>query len=178
VQVHGGAGYCRDYPVEQYLRDSKIFSIYEGTNHIQALDLVGRKLPADGGRGYRDWSGRIAAFCDAHAGDAAMAEFVGPLREARATVDALSAWLGGGEADGETVGASASAYLNAFALTALAFMWGLQVAEAQRRDTAFAATKVKTARYYFRHELPGLDGLARSVREGRAHVMAVGPEEF
>ena len=178
MQVCGGSGFTTDWSIEQYLRDLRIAMIYEGTNHIQALDLVGRKLPADGGRGYRDWSGRIKAFCDAHAGDAAMAEFVGPLTEARATVDALSSWLGGGEADGETVGAAASAYLNAFALVALGYMWGLQVVEARRRDTRFAAIKVKTARYYFRHVLPGLDALARVAREGRAHVMAVEPDEF
>jgi len=178
MQVCGGSGFTTDWSIEQYLRDLRIAMIYEGTNHIQALDLVGRKLPADGGRGYRDWSGRINAFCDAHANDPAMAEFVGPLAEARATVDALSSWLGGGEADGETVGAAASAYLNAFALVALGYMWGLQVAEARRRDTRFAAIKVKTARYYFRHVLPGLDALARVAREGRAHVMAVEPDEF
>jgi alkylation response protein AidB-like acyl-CoA dehydrogenase len=178
MQVCGGSGFTTDWSIEQYLRDLRIAMIYEGTNHIQALDLVGRKLPADGGRGYRDWSGRIKAFCDAHANDPAMAEFVGPLTEARATVDALSSWLGGGEADGETVGAAASAYLNAFALVALGYMWGLQVAEARRRDTRFAAIKVKTARYYFRHVLPGLDALARVAREGRAHVMAVEPDEF
>ncbi len=178
MQVCGGSGFTVDWSIEQYLRDLRIAMIYEGTNHIQALDLVGRKLPADGGRGYRDWAGRIRSFCEAQAGDAGMAEFVGPLREALGTLDGLTAWLGGGEADGETVGAAASAYLNAFALTALAYMWGLQVAEARTRDTAFAAVKVKTARYFVRHVLPEVDVLARVAREGKKHVMAVTPDEF
>ncbi len=178
MQVCGGSGFTVDWSIEQYLRDLRIAMIYEGTNHIQALDLVGRKLPADGGRGYRDWSARVRSFCEAHAGDEGMADFVGPLREALATLDGLTAWLGGGTADGETVGAAASAYLNAFALTALAYMWGLQVAEARQRDTAFAAVKVKTARYFVRHVLPEVDALARVVREGKEHIMAVAPEEF
>jgi alkylation response protein AidB-like acyl-CoA dehydrogenase len=178
MQVCGGAGFTTDWSIEQYLRDLRIAMIYEGTNHIQALDLVGRKLPADGGRGYRDWSARIAAFCEAHAGNAEMVEFVKPLQEALATLDGLSAWLGGGSADGETVGAAASPYLNVFALTALAFMWGLQVVEARRRDTPHAATKVKTARYYYRHVLPEIDTLARIAREGSTHVMALEADEF
>ena len=152
--------------------------IYEGTNHIQALDLVGRKLPADGGRGYRDWSARVRGFCEVHAGDSGMAEFVAPLGEALGSLDALTAWLGGGEADGETVGAAASAYLNAFALVALAYMWGLQVVEARQRDTRFAALKVKTARYFFHHVLPEFDALARVIRAGKSNIMAVEPDEF
>ena len=177
MQVCGGSGFTVDWSIEQYLRDLRIAMIYEGTNHIQALDLVGRKLPADGGRGYRDWSSRIRGFCDAH-GDDAMAEWVKPLRHAIEVLDGLTRWLAGGEADGETVGAAASVYLNAFALTSLAYVWCLQVAEARRREGPRAATKLKTARYFMHHVLPELDVLARVAREGRQHVMAVEPEEF
>ena len=178
MQVCGGSGFTVDWSIEQYLRDLRIAMIYEGTNHIQALDLVGRKLPADGGRGYRDWSARVRGFCEAHAGDSGMAEFVAPLGEALGSLDALTAWLGGGEADGETVGAAASAYLNAFALVALAYMWGLQAVEARTRDTRFAALKVKTARYFFHHVLPEFDALAKVIREGKSNIMAVEPDEF
>jgi alkylation response protein AidB-like acyl-CoA dehydrogenase len=66
VQVYGGAGYTQDYPVEQYLRDAKIFSIYEGTNHIQALDLVGRKLGQAGGKHAQEFFGDVAKFVAAH----------------------------------------------------------------------------------------------------------------
>jgi hypothetical protein len=62
IQVYGGAGYTKDYPVEQYCRDSKIFSIYEGTNHIQAMDLIGRKLGQNGGRHAQEFLGDIARF--------------------------------------------------------------------------------------------------------------------
>ena len=62
IQTYGGAGFIKDYPVEQYCRDSKIFSIYEGTNHIQAMDLVGRKLPQNGGANLQAFLGDIAKF--------------------------------------------------------------------------------------------------------------------
>jgi alkylation response protein AidB-like acyl-CoA dehydrogenase len=178
MQVCGGSGFTADWSIEQYLRDLRIAMIYEGTNHIQALDLVGRKLPADNGRGYKSWSSRVRAFCAAHEGDAGLVEFVAPLGHAITVLDGLTKWLASGEADGETVGAAASGYLNAFALTALGYMWGLQVVEARARDTKFAAVKVKTARYYVSHVLPEIDVLARVAREGKRHVMAVEPDEF
>ena len=62
IQTYGGAGYTRDYPVEQYCRDAKIFSIYEGTNHIQAMDLVGRKLGQAGGANLQAFLGDVAKF--------------------------------------------------------------------------------------------------------------------
>jgi alkylation response protein AidB-like acyl-CoA dehydrogenase len=176
MQVCGGSGFTVDWSIEQYLRDLRIAMIYEGTNHIQALDLVGRKLPADGGRGYRSWSSQMGAFCDAN--EAKLADIVAPLRHARGVLDALTTWLASGQADGETVGAAASAYLNAFALTALGYMWGLQAAAAQNRDTRFASVKLKSARYYMHHVLPEIDTLARLVREGKQHIMAIEPDEF
>src|SRR5262249_40177639 len=66
IQIYGGAGYLKDHPVEQYCRDSKIFSIYEGTNHIQAMDLVGRKLGQAGGAHFQQFMGDIGAFLEAH----------------------------------------------------------------------------------------------------------------
>ncbi len=78
IQTYGGAGFLKDHPVEQYCRDSKIFSIYEGTNHIQALDLVGRKLRLAGGKPVLDFVAQVAAFAQTHAShprfQAAMAE--------------------------------------------------------------------------------------------------------
>ncbi|HET9451332.1 MAG TPA: acyl-CoA dehydrogenase [Aggregicoccus sp.] len=66
IQVYGGAGYIQDYPVEQYTRDSKIFSIYEGTNHIQAMDLVGRKMGQAGGMHFQQFMGDVQAFIETH----------------------------------------------------------------------------------------------------------------
>ncbi len=68
IQTYGGAGYTRDYPVEQYCRDAKIFSIYEGTNHIQAMDLVGRKLGQAGGANLQAFLADVAQFVQKHVG--------------------------------------------------------------------------------------------------------------
>lgn len=86
IQVYGGAGYLQDHPVEQYARDSKIFSIYEGTNAIQALDLVGRKLGQQGGRNAQAFLGEVQRFIDAHAAHPELAEAVGHLQKAHEAV--------------------------------------------------------------------------------------------
>src|SRR5207302_9798556 len=72
IQTYGGAGYTRDYPVEQYCRDAKIFSIYEGTNHIQAMDLVGRKLTQSGGANLQAFGADVGKFVAAHSGHATL----------------------------------------------------------------------------------------------------------
>jgi len=85
IQVYGGAGYLKDHPVEQYCRDSKIFSIYEGTNHIQAMDLVGRKIGQASGANFQQFMGDIGAFVEAHRQDpiyAAEIEILGAAQEA------------------------------------------------------------------------------------------------
>ncbi|MEZ4466322.1 MAG: acyl-CoA dehydrogenase family protein [bacterium] len=78
MQVMGGSGYTTDWSVEQYLRDSRIAMIYEGTNHIQALDLVGRKLPMGGGRLMKTFAAEVTGFIKANADTPAMGEFLGP----------------------------------------------------------------------------------------------------
>src|SRR6202034_1758645 len=85
IQTYGGAGYTRDYPVEQYCRDSKIFSIYEGTNHIQAMDLVGRKLGQHGGANMQAYLADVSQFVQKHTGHAvlgAAAKTLGMAQEA------------------------------------------------------------------------------------------------
>jgi alkylation response protein AidB-like acyl-CoA dehydrogenase len=79
IQVYGGAGYCQDYPVEQYTRDAKIFSIYEGTNHIQAMDLVGRKMGQAGGAHFQQFMADVGAFVEANREHAVYGEAVRQL---------------------------------------------------------------------------------------------------
>ncbi len=101
IQVYGGAGYLKDHPVEQYCRDSKIFSIYEGTNAIQAMDLVGRKLGEGGGTNTRHFLGDIQKFIDTHKDDAELGESVAILQKAHqavgATVMQFLGWFQGGQ---------------------------------------------------------------------------------
>ena len=101
IQTYGGAGYTRDYPVEQYCRDAKIFSIYEGTNHIQAMDLVGRKLPQDGGANLQAFLGDVGAFVAANAGHSVLGPEVKELGRAleamTGTAMRLLGWFQGGK---------------------------------------------------------------------------------
>ncbi len=83
IQTHGGVGFCTDYPVEQYCRDAKITSIYEGTNGIQALDLVGRKLGMDGGAPFREFAAGLAAFVEAQSENAVIGPWVKKLDASR-----------------------------------------------------------------------------------------------
>lgn len=181
LQATGGAGYTTDWPIEQYLRDSRIALIYEGTNHVQALDLVGRKLPRGGGRLYKAFSKRVHRFCKAHEDAGTHAEFVGPLRKAINTLNEVTMALGmKGMADAESAAAAASNYLTLFGVTTLAYVWACQaVAAADRQDEGrFYRTKVKTARYYFEYILPEADSLVRLINAGKDPLMAFDPEEF
>ena len=124
LQVCGGAGYTQDWPIEQYLRDARIAMIYEGTNHIQALDLVGRKLPVDNGRLMRVFSEEVTELIRSSKEIEGMEEFVTPLKGASKMVTELTMTLAmKGMGDPEEAGAIASNYLNVFALAAIAFAW-------------------------------------------------------
>lgn len=178
MQVLGGSGFTADWSIEQYLRDLRIAMIYEGTNHIQALDLVGRKLPADNGRSYKTFAGLVREAIDRNAGNAAIADLVTALRESFSTLNQLTEWLGSREVDGEVVGAVSSAYLNVFGLTALCHQWVLQAEAASKREGKFFETKLKNARYFAHHVLPRVDSLAKVVRAGKRHIMAFEADEF
>ncbi len=172
IQVMGGAGYTTDWPVEQYFRDVRIAPIYEGTNHIQALDLVGRKLPKAGGRLMRRFAKEVGADMAAWAADERMGEFTAPLAAASDLLTSLTMELAQkGMADPEEVGAVASNYLNVFALTTLAYMWCKQVAAALDGTDRLRRTKLKTARFYMHNVLPEIHGLAAKIKAGKQYMM-------
>jgi len=158
IQVYGGAGYTRDYPVEQFWRDNRLNPIHEGTNGIQALDLVGRKLTAHQGKAMALLAARIGATV-AQAGaadDADSPEQASRLAEALARLLEVNASLAG-EPDGERRLANAQSYLLAFGHIVVAWIW-LQQALAARGlraevDRDFAAGKRSACRYFFRCEL-------------------------
>jgi hypothetical protein len=179
LQVCGGAGYTTDWPIEQYLRDVRIAPIYEGTNHIQALDLVGRKLPKAGGRLMRGFATEVQAFVKSCAGEPRMAEFLEPLGGASDLLTNLTMQLAQkGMADPEEAGAVASNYLNVFALSALAYIWCVQAREALERDDRLGRTKLKTARYFMHNVLPEIHGLAAIIRAGKQHMMDFEQDEL
>ncbi|MCB9797058.1 MAG: acyl-CoA dehydrogenase [Alphaproteobacteria bacterium] len=173
MQITGGAGYTTDWPIEQYLRDLRIAMIYEGTNHIQALDLVGRKLPKDSGRLIQAFQGEVTALIREAKGNEALAEFVGPLkRESKRLTEVTMAMAGRAFSDREEAGAAASNYLNLFALTTLAYIWCRQAKYAlENPEDAMSSAKLATARYFMAMVLPQTETYAAQVNAGKAPMM-------
>ncbi|MEN0067406.1 MAG: acyl-CoA dehydrogenase C-terminal domain-containing protein [Myxococcota bacterium] len=176
MQVMGGAGYTQDWPVEQHLRDVRIAMIYEGTNHIQALDLVGRKLPMHGGRLLRVFADEVQQFIASSSSEPAMAEFLEPLGKESQRLTQTTMELGAkAMADPELVGAVANNYLNQFATVTLAFMWAKQVAAALPRpeDDELRRSKVQTARFFFQQVLPEAALFSKKVAAGKESMTEI-----
>jgi len=151
IQIHGGYGYTREYPVEQFYRDNRLNSIHEGTDGIQALDLLGRKVTMRGGAGLDLLIGTIRATA-ARAPD----DFAGPAKALGAAAGRLAAttrqlWAGG---DPSAALANATTYLEAAGHTVIAWLWLEQAIAAHGREGAFYDGKRLAARYFFSHELP------------------------
>jgi alkylation response protein AidB-like acyl-CoA dehydrogenase len=184
-QVLGGHGYIREHGVEQFVRDARIAQIYEGTNGIQAMDLVGRKLPRDGGRAIRlflETVGRDIGEARA-AGDPA--GVAAALEPAVADVQAATMWfVQNAMTDPDQAGAGAYAYQELMGLASLGWMW-LKMAGASARvlkegveDRAFHENKLATARFYAQRELPLSTGLRRKIEAGAETLMAIPAEAF
>ncbi|MBX3605838.1 MAG: acyl-CoA dehydrogenase [Piscinibacter sp.] len=159
IQVHGGYGYTRDFPVELYWRDNRLNMIHEGTHGIQALDLLGRKVVMDGGAGLKLLATRVNATIERAMAEPALAEHGNALAAALQQLGAATkaAWA---TAQPEEALANATPYLQAFGHTVLAWIWldvGL-CAQAQggAMDEAARRGKLAACRYFFRHELPKL----------------------
>ena len=185
VQIYGGHGYIREQGVEQYVRDARITQIYEGTNGIQALDLVGRKMPEDYGRLMRRFFHPVAEFLAAEKDNGVLAEFLpyfmsafGKLQMSTLTVATR------GFANPDEAGAAATDYLRLFALVAVGFMWlkmakvaGTKLAVAGDR-AAFYEAKLKTARFYFGRVLPQVNALNLAILSGAKPIMDFPVESF
>ena len=181
VQVHGGHGYIRELGMEQLVRDARIGQIYEGANGIQALDLVGRKLPRRAGRFLRHFFHPALAFIEENRDDPALADIVRPVERALGQLQAATLTVAQrGLGDPEEAGAAASDYLRMFGLVAVGFMWCrmAKLACEKRDGDAFYESKVKTARFYVKKILPDTAGLYLKIMAGKSTVMAHGAEEF
>ncbi len=185
VQVYGGHGYIRDHGVEQYVRDARITMIYEGTNGIQALDLVGRKLGAHYGRFLRGFFHPVAAFIAAHKEDAAIGKMVHGLEKAFGALQLATAHIAeAGLRDPEEAGAAASEYLRLFGLVALGFMWARMAKTAAAKlasgaeDAAFYHAKLVTARFYMERILPQAGALYLAIKSGKQAMMGLEEAAF
>jgi alkylation response protein AidB-like acyl-CoA dehydrogenase len=177
MQVHGGYGYITEYGVEQYVRDARIAQIYEGTNGIQGMDLIGRKLPYNTGRYLRAFFHPAMQFVEENRDNAAMAEFTKPLYNNLKLLQQASLWLGQkGLSNPNDAAAGAMEYLRMFALVVFAFIWAKQARIAlekleQGGDKAFYETKLGTARFFMNKVLPQTYGLIASITNGSESVM-------
>jgi alkylation response protein AidB-like acyl-CoA dehydrogenase len=183
VQVFGGHGYIREWGMEQLVRDARITQIYEGTNGIQALDLVGRKLGTGVGRMARRFFHPVSEFIEAASEKPEMQEFVLPTAKSFAKLQQATAWLAqAGLADPEEAGAAATDYLRLFALTALAYMWCRMAEIALEKkggeEAAFYEAKLAAARFFMARLLPETNSLFTMLTAGKATLMALPAEAF
>jgi len=183
-QVLGGHGYIAEWGMDQFVRDARIAMIYEGTNGIQALDLVGRKLGAKGGRGTQAWLGQVGGDIAA-ATDDRLAFITVPLSAALGDVQAGILWLlQNGMANPDHAGAGATAFMRMMGHVALGHMW-LKMAGASQaaldagtEDPDFHNAKLTTARFFAARVLPETAGLRAQLEAGAETVMALPAEMF
>ncbi len=184
MQVHGGSGFTEHFPASQYLRDCRIALIYEGTNGIQALDLVGRKLASGGGRAVMSWFAEIDAFVEANSADEKLKPFIEGLAGAKAQQQEATMWLmQNGLANPDNAGAASTDYMHLFGLTGLAYMWALMakvsLAKIAAGDTdPFYENKLVVGRYYLERVLPETAAHLVKLKTGSATMMALPAEAF
>ena len=182
MQILGGHGYVAEYGMEQYVRDARIAQIYEGTNGIQALDLVGRKLGMHNGRYLRQFFHPVTEFIKQHS-EGVMQEFVKPLKEKfdllqKATMTIAQRGL----KDKEEAGAAATDYLHLFGLVAIGYMWAQMaykgIEKKGTQSAAFYQSKVETARFYIQRILPRAQYHFDALMAGKTSIMQLSEENF
>ena len=182
LQVYGGHGYVREWGMEQFVRDARINMIYEGTNTIQALDLLGRKVLQDRGKKLGKLIVLIQQLIEDEGGDGAMLEFINPLADLGEKVTKLSTELGlKAFANPDEVGAAAVDYLRVVGHLVFAYFWTRMARVAldhQAEDDPFYKAKLITARFYFAYLLPETAALIRSARAGVKLLMAMDEAQF
>jgi hypothetical protein len=185
VQVHGGHGYICETGVEQYVRDARITQIYEGTNGIQALDLVGRKLPHKTGRNLRAFFHPVSEFIEANSADPAIGKMVGGLMQAFGALQLSTGHIAQkGMADPEEAAAAASEYLRLLGFVAMGYCFAkaAKVANAKLAEgtdeAEFYKAKIITARFFFDRLLPPVAAQFMAITSGKASMMDMPAEAF
>src|SRR5689334_20205805 len=175
-QMFGGHGYIAEHGMEQFVRDARIAMIYEGANGIQALDLVGRKLPKDGGRALQAFFAEVQGFIKEKGADAAMKPYVEPLGKALGYFQQATMWLmqnAMGKPD--NAGAASTDYMHMFGLVSLAYMWARMAAAAQAKLKAGADdlmnAKLVTGRFFMERVLPETAAQLSRISAGAASTM-------
>ncbi|CAA0125366.1 3-methylmercaptopropionyl-CoA dehydrogenase [Halioglobus japonicus] len=180
LQVLGGAGFTTDWPLEQLVRDGRIARIYEGTNGIQAMDLVGRKLGLAGGRLIKTLFGLLQGYLENNP-DAAHSE---QLRESMQALQDATDWIySNGPQDPEQAAAAATPYLRLMALTVIAYLWSKMATTAAQKmaagdSSALLQSKEVSARYFFEKLLPETRWLLADIKSGKESMMALSGDQW
>ena len=184
-QVYGGHGYIAEWGMEQYVRDARIAMIYEGTNGVQAMDLVGRKLAQNGGRAVQALFKVVTDEIAAAKGDEKLADFAGRLEKALGDLQASTMWfMANGMQNPNHVGAGAHSYMHLMGIVATGLMWLRMATAAQKAlaagggDTKFLEAKLVTARFFAERVMPDTAALRRKIEGGADAIMALDPEMF
>jgi alkylation response protein AidB-like acyl-CoA dehydrogenase len=185
-QVYGGHGYIEEWGMSQFARDARIAMIYEGANGIQALDLVGRKLGADGGKAIMAFFDEVKATIRAHEGDDRLkAGILDPLKAASKDLQAAAmVFLQQGMKNPNAALAGSTDFLHLMGHVCLGLMWARMAAAAQAAldagtgDAEFCKTKLATARYYMARQLPATRMHLARIESGAEPVMALEAAQF
>jgi acyl-CoA dehydrogenase len=184
-QIYGGHGYIAEHGMEQFVRDARIAMLYEGANGIQALDLVGRKLPKDGGRALQAFFAEVSTYIKEHGADSSMAPYAAPLGQALGELQQATMWfLQNALGNPDNAGAGATDYMHLFGLVALGYMWCLIAAAAKAKSaTGNGATrgmteKLATGRFFMERMLPATATHLARIKAGAASTMALPAEAF
>jgi alkylation response protein AidB-like acyl-CoA dehydrogenase len=185
-QIFGGHGYIAEHGIEQFVRDARITMLYEGTNGVQALDLVGRKLPKDGGRALQAFFAEFTAYAKERGADPAMTPYVKPVSQALGDLQQATMWfLQNALGNPDNAGAGATDYMHLFGLVALGYMWCL-IAEAANAKTGAGgdgatdrmAQRLATGRFFMERMLPATATHLARIKAGAASTMALPAEAF
>ncbi len=184
MQVHGGSGFTEHFPASQYMRDVRITLIYEGTNGVQALDLVGRKLPSKGGRAMQTFLGEIDAYVTAEEAGSPVPDYVAALKATKARLMDGTLWLmQNGMGNPDNAAAGSLDYLHLFGLTCMSYMWAMMAKAAQEAiaggatDPVYAA-KLKVGRVFLERILPDAEAHLAKMKAGAEGIMALEDELF
>jgi alkylation response protein AidB-like acyl-CoA dehydrogenase len=184
-QVYGGHGYIEEWGMSQFARDARIAMIYEGANGVQALDLVGRKLAADGGKHVMAFFAMVKDFIKANEGDARMTPYLEPLKAASKDLQAAAMFfMAQGMKNPNAALAGSYDFMHLFGHVCLGLMWARMAKAAQAaldagaEDSAFYETKLATARYYMARQLPATKMHLARIESGADPVMALDAASF
>ena len=183
LQIHGGHGYIRETGVEQYVRDARITQIYEGANGIQALDLVGRKLPAHTGRYLRSFFHPVQSWIEEQSVNTELQPFVLPVAKAFGRLQLATGHIAqAGLSNPDEGGAAASEYLRLFGLVALGYLWArmaqISIEKQGGDDNGFYAAKIITARFFMERVLPQTGALFAAIMSGSNTIMEFPDDTF